>query len=209
MGLTMLVGAPMIATAQQAQDKLVSMDMEQVDIREALRALFKSVDLSYSVAPEVQGLVTVNLHDVKFETALQNILKQVKATYRVETGVYQIILRTEEVIADPAPDQLVDSKPTTERRRIRLLHVDPMFEAMLIGQSKTDFTIAPEISTVLKTKGSGGGFGNGLGGGTGNGSGSGNRFGGSSGNGNSGNSGNWGQGQGNGNGSGSGPGRRG
>ncbi|HVT13717.1 MAG TPA: hypothetical protein VHE55_15740 [Fimbriimonadaceae bacterium] len=173
----MLVGVPMVAAAQQGDDKLISIDMQNADVREALRTLFKSVGLSYSVAPEVQGTVTLDLHNAKFETALQNICKQVDATYRITAGVYEIIHREDPVLRDPGPEEMPTSKPSTEMRRIRLLHADPMFVAMLIGQSKTDFMLAPEVSTVLKTKGGGGGFGNGLGGGNNSGNNSGNNFG--------------------------------
>ncbi len=173
----MLVGVPAMAVAQQGDDKLISLDVQNVDVREALRSLFKSVGISYSVAPEVQGTVTLSLHNVKFETALQNICKQVEATYRITGGIYEIVHREDPVIRDPAPDETVNSKPSSEIRRIRLLHADPMFIAILIGQSKTDFTLAPEVSTVLKTRGGGGGFGNGFGNGNNSGNNSGNRFG--------------------------------
>src|SRR3954462_12962113 len=97
LGLAMLTGMPSIAHAQTdpADQIIPSLDLDAVDVREALRALFKSVGVSYSIAPEVQGTVTVNLKNVRFDTALQNILKQVDSTYRVEGGVYQIIKREE------------------------------------------------------------------------------------------------------------------
>lgn len=41
----------------------------------------------------MQGVVTISLRNVPFDLALQNILRQVDATYRVEAGVYQIITK--------------------------------------------------------------------------------------------------------------------
>jgi len=76
---------PVSARAQSVSDTIVpSLELEQADIRDALKLLFKNVGASYTVAPEVQGTVTVNLHNVPFETALRSLLGQVDATYRVE-----------------------------------------------------------------------------------------------------------------------------
>ncbi len=191
MGLSMVAGGTIAAYAQDDKGSKISMDMDQVDVREAVRALFKSVNLSYSVAPEVQGTVTVNLHGVTFETALQNILKQVNATYRKEAGVYQIVLRELPVITPEGQEPGPKSPDTHVRRHVKARSADPMFIAEIISQSQTNFSLAPEISTVLKTPrgGSGGGFGGGFGGGNGGnngfgGNGGNNGFGGNNGGGN-------------------------
>ena len=99
LGLAMLSGLPAIVQAQTdpASQMIPSLDLDSVDVREALRALFKSVGVSYSIAPEVQGTVTVNLKNVRFDTALQNILKQVEATYRRE------LVRVANMIHSKAP----------------------------------------------------------------------------------------------------------
>ena len=167
LGLTMLTALPAISVAQTdpADQMISSLDLDAVDVREALRALFKNVGVSYSIAPEVQGTVTVNLKNVRFDTALQNILKQVDATYRVEGGVYQIIKREE-----PAPINNQNPEPggataNKVRRKVYVRRADPMFIANLIGQDKgnSSFTLSPEMSTVIKTPSGGGqgGFGGG------------------------------------------------
>jgi hypothetical protein len=199
----MLAGAPVAAQAQDNKGGNISLDMEQVDVREALRALFKSMNLSYAVAPEVQGLVTVNLHNVPLETALQNVLKQVKATYRVVGGVYEIVNREDPVFTKTDEPPLTPTQ-TKQRRRIRINSADPMFLSKLLNGG-TDFTLAPEISTVIKTPQSG----NGGNGGFGNNNFGGGNTGGSGGNFNSGNNGGFNSGNrgGNNRGGGSGPGR--
>lgn len=85
---------------------------------------------------------------------------------------------------DPKPVQddtpPIASKPSTVRRKVYLRHADPMFVATLVAKSNTDFSLAPELSTVLKGKGgsgTGNGFGNGGGNNFGGGTGSGNGFG--------------------------------
>ena len=89
---------PMKASAQGGDVSgqiIPSLELNEADVREALKILFRSVNVSYSIAPDVQGTITLSLKNVPFETALRNITNQVDATYRVEGGVYQIIRREE------------------------------------------------------------------------------------------------------------------
>ncbi len=83
-----------VGTRAPAQDKngpiFQSFRFDQADIRQALRDTFKRVGVSYSIAPEVQGVVTLELRNVTFEVALEHILRQVEATYRIEGGVFCI-----------------------------------------------------------------------------------------------------------------------
>src|SRR5437868_13634231 len=106
LGLGIMALAPVRAFAQpNPQDQVIpSLDLQQADIRDALKILFKDVGVSYTVAPEVQGSVTVSLHNVPFETALQNVLKQVDATYRVEGGVFNVVKREEPVVITPGAE---------------------------------------------------------------------------------------------------------
>lgn len=74
---------------------LNAVDYQQTDVRTALRDLFQRVGVSFSIAPEVQGTVTLSLRNIRFDAALKNVLKQVDATYRIEGGVYSIEPRAE------------------------------------------------------------------------------------------------------------------
>jgi type II secretory pathway component GspD/PulD (secretin) len=81
-------------TTNMAEDYIFpSIEFDQADVREAVRDVFKHVGAAYSLAPEVQGLITLSLRNITFEAVLQDILRQVDATYRVEGGVYQIVRR--------------------------------------------------------------------------------------------------------------------
>jgi type II secretory pathway component GspD/PulD (secretin) len=177
-GLAMFSGMPASATAQgQGGQGQITLDFDSADVREALRALFRTMGVSYSIAPAVQGTVTVHMHGMPFETALQNILKQVDATYRIVGGVYEIVPRDHEP-EDPRGQGQVDPIPNNNHvvRKYRPLHADPLLLAMLIAESQTNFSLAPEQSTVINTpnfgSGGNGGFGsNGYGGGSNSGSG--------------------------------------
>lgn len=159
---------PIKATAQGediGSRQIPSLELDAADVREALKILFRSVNVSYSIAPDVQGLITVSLRNVPFDTALRNILGQVDSTWRVEGGVYQIIRRE---IANPTPTNPTDTNtpaPTLPVRRLKIRSADPQFIMMMLSGTQST-QLAPEMSTLFKSGGfGGGGFGGGMGGG--------------------------------------------
>jgi len=152
-----VISTTALAQEDISQKQIPSLELEQADVREALRALFKNVNVSYSIAPEVQGPVTVSLKNVTFEAALQNVL-------RVETNAPLT-----------APSDSPKNVSTLITRRIKILHADPQFIALMIGKKGGNqlYTVAPEMSSVTKgaqaaSMGGGmmGGMGGGMGGGT-------------------------------------------
>jgi hypothetical protein len=182
LGLALLASAPVRAYAQDddiRNKNVPSLEYQQADVREALQALFKNVGASYSIAPEVQGQVTLSLHNVSFSTALQNILRQVDATYRIETGVWQIVKR-EESLQDPIKDPNIVVTPHEVLRRIPVGSADPELIALLLGAKNggvQSWNLPPEISSLSKGGQRGGGT---SGGGFGSGGGLGSSFGGGS-----------------------------
>ncbi|MBI5706436.1 MAG: hypothetical protein HZC36_05545 [Armatimonadetes bacterium] len=157
---------PTYVLAQDPQNTIIErMELEQADVREALKILFKQVgDVSYSIDPAVQGTVTVSLKKVPFETALQHILKQVDATYRREGPIYTIIKRETEVIPK-SETQSTPNAPTAKNpiRRIKIRSADPLF-IMLMLQGTQSTRIYPEMSSLFNSRrggGNGGGYGGG------------------------------------------------
>lgn len=152
-GMLIVGGTPVFAARQEdiSQKTIPSLELNQADVREAVRALFKNVSISYLVAPEVQGTVTVSLKNVSFETALQNLLRQVDATYRVEGGVYEIVRRVETVAPTSGPESTPTVR-TTIIRRIRIRSADPAFIAAMLGAKagSQNYSISPEISTIAR-----------------------------------------------------------
>lgn len=92
---------PQPTQADVSQQIVPSLEFQNTDVRQGLRSLFKIVNTSYSIAPEVQGTVALSLKNVTFETALQNVLRQVDATYRIRAGVYEIMKRSNEEVNFP------------------------------------------------------------------------------------------------------------
>jgi hypothetical protein len=141
LSLAALAAPPPAALAQdsgrsgQTQDvsaKRVTLNLENADIRFALKLLFQSAGANYTLDSAVQGTVTASLTDVPFRTALESLLRtaqsQTPLTYRIENGVYNVGLRREEVRENEGPgitDQGEEPKRTTKVARIQLNYADP------------------------------------------------------------------------------------
>lgn len=167
-----LVGAmPMNARAQanggqgsgDVSNKVIdSLNFQDTDIRDALKALFKDVGVNYVVYNDVQGTVTISLKNVKFETALRALLDQVKATWRIEGGIYNIIKREE-------PGQVTGEGQTpvvpAEQNypvRIHIYHADPLYIVRMLQANGIQITgNFPELSTIINGASAGGGYGGG------------------------------------------------
>ena len=163
MAAALMAGAPTkgLAQADPSQTPIPSLELEQADVREALRQLFRSVNVSFSIAPDVQGTVTLSLRNVTFETALRNILNQVDATYRVEGGVFQII-RREMITPDIVPGQDIMAPETRKPvRRLKIQRADPAYIIMMLNGGSTPGNARPEMSTLMGGGFGGGGFGGG------------------------------------------------
>ena len=159
--------SPLLAQQQGGDptQRRVTVKYDQADVRFVLKQLFDSVGVSYTLDPNVQGTVTVSLTDVPFTVALDNILRPLNLTYRVENGVYFVTVRQPEE-APLAPN--VDTTTPEEGVRlnlpekIQLNYASPTLIAALLGGSLIGYA-----QYELQSGGGGfGGFG-GLGGGFG------------------------------------------
>jgi hypothetical protein len=167
MAMAVTSGTP--ARAQEGSgdvnNKKVSLNLENADIRYALKLLFQSVGVNYVLDQNVQGTVTVSLTDVSFRTALESILRgtasQTPLTYRAEGGVYQIAPKVEL----PPTDTTVDAgeepaRPSTRPVKIQVNYADAIDLALAFGGGVLESRFAQ-----MGMGGMGGGFGGGMGGG--------------------------------------------
>jgi type II secretory pathway component GspD/PulD (secretin) len=95
-----LFAVPKPSLAQQAAaPRPVTLNFEARDIRKALKQLFESSGLSYSLDPKVHGNVTTSLREVPFRAALDTVLRSGNPdqplTYRMENGIYSIAPKPE------------------------------------------------------------------------------------------------------------------
>jgi type II secretory pathway component GspD/PulD (secretin) len=98
--------------------RLTRATFQNADIREALRHVLGQTQLTYTIAPEVQGAITIESFSGSVDQFLRLALPQVGATYRVEGSVYNIVAKPleHELLAElkqTVPDQT--SAPTIIR----------------------------------------------------------------------------------------------
>ena len=68
-----------------------TVDFDRTDVRRALAWLGERVGANVSIAPNVNGTVTLHLRNAVWETAFQAALRQVGATYRSGGGILDVV----------------------------------------------------------------------------------------------------------------------
>lgn len=108
-----------------SQEVLIDhLDIQQAQIRDAIRSLFQKTGYSYQISPEVIGVLSVELKNVPFQQALKMIVEKVGAAFSVENGIYNIF-NAKAVQKEPAPidedDGFLVLRHTEIRQAIRLI----------------------------------------------------------------------------------------
>ena len=158
--------APLFAQQGDPTQRRVTVKYDQADVRFVLKQLFDSVGVSYTLDPNVQGTVTVSLTDVPFTVALDNILRPLNLTYRVENGVYFVTVRQpEETPLAPTVDTTAPEEGVRLNlpEKVQLNYANPTLIAALLGGSLISYA---QYELQSGSMGGFGGFG-GLGGGFG------------------------------------------
>ena len=68
----------------------LTMEFKDMEVRTAIKNVMKASRATYTIAPDVQGMVSLSLKGEGFAEALDKILEQVGATYSMEGGVVNI-----------------------------------------------------------------------------------------------------------------------
>jgi len=169
LAMTTACMAPLASAQGDILDHMInSAEYQNSDLREVLKTLFKEVNASYSIPPDIQGSITLSMKNAKFELVLQNVLGQVGATYRYEGGVFVIVKR--EAAPTPGGGETPDLPKSGAGKIIRKIYIrsaDPALIAQLLSGSGSQlYSGSPEITSLGRMQSSGGGFGGGgLGGG--------------------------------------------
>ncbi|AIE84019.1 hypothetical protein [Fimbriimonas ginsengisoli] len=100
-----------ILAQQPFQRILPVVDYNRDNVRDALRELMGNSSQSFTIDSDVQGEVTLSLHNVTFDTALQLVLRQVDATYRMEGSVIHVYRKA---VAPATPPVLTGPDITAE-----------------------------------------------------------------------------------------------
>jgi beta-lactamase regulating signal transducer with metallopeptidase domain len=73
------------------KDIVVDLDVTEGDVLPILVHLFNAADVPFWIDPRVNGTVSLSLHGLSFQSALDNILRQISARVSVESGTYKVI----------------------------------------------------------------------------------------------------------------------
>lgn len=153
------------AQAGDVAEKRVTFEARSTDIRDALKMLFKPMEASYTVSPEVQGTVTASFKNIPFETALQAMLLQVDASFSLEAGVYVIEPKaaTPPIFPGKPNTPIVEPKVT---RKIYIRNADPALILRMLAGSQEMLSPWLNRNSGIGASYSWGGFGGGMGGGS-------------------------------------------
>jgi hypothetical protein len=95
---------PVLSEAGGKASSLVSMELREASLTDALNLLFKDTGTSYTLAPGVSGKVTLSLNRVTFDQGLHAILDLNGLTYRKDPGNVYYITRNQQTTApEPRP----------------------------------------------------------------------------------------------------------
>ena len=181
LGALALLGAAALTLPVRAQDagadngKPITLNLLNVPIQASLRTLFSSAGIrNYQIDPQVQGFANINVGDVPFTTALNQLLSQATppATFEIENGIYHV--KVKEVAPPPqatvVPPTTIDANgtgPSTstvpkQYYKIPVDKYDAYYIAQLLGDSQQ--IIRVESNQVIAGGGGqggnrGGGFG--------------------------------------------------
>lgn len=172
------VGQPAFAqgaapgAGQDISSKTVSINLENADIRYALKLLFQSVGADYTVDSSVQGSVTMSVTNKPLRVALDALLRStastIPLTYRYENGIYQIAPKIEQIEPVATPEE--GKEPTAASRRFRVIrvsHVDATTMAEMLstaGAYVTTVSGFPMGQDYGYSNMGGGGYGSNVGG---------------------------------------------
>ncbi|HIE51992.1 MAG TPA: hypothetical protein EYP85_09555 [Armatimonadetes bacterium] len=93
--------------ATKDEGPLVSIELKDTDVREALRKLGEQAGVGFVLAPQVRGRLTARLHNLPLQRVLRLLLDQVNATFEVQEGIYLVYPKPPE---RPKPQE--DSTPS-------------------------------------------------------------------------------------------------
>ena len=181
LAVTLILGMPIIARAQDStssgsqdmNNKPVTLNLNNADIRSALKLLFDTVGVNFTLDSSVRGYVTVSLNNVPFRAALDSILRSssmIPLTYRVENGVYNISPKeqdnTQTVDNSTSPTDNTTTQTDETKKPSRIVKIGVNFaDASDIAYVLGGYTIPTRYSNMSMMGGYGSGFGGGYGGG--------------------------------------------
>jgi type II secretory pathway component GspD/PulD (secretin) len=115
------------------------------DVRVALEQLFRAENVRYELSPDVQGTVTLELRQIEWKIALENVVREVDARFRIRHGVYFVAHLKQPVI--PVPK----GHPTPVSNLFFSFHQTDIRDALhqLLAPFGITYRIAPEVHGTI------------------------------------------------------------
>jgi hypothetical protein len=156
----------------QGEERLITLDLRDATLEDALALIFRATPYSYTLAPGVSGRVTLTLNNVTFTQALRAILEMHELTYRKEAGNVYYITRREEGRPVELPSIPTESTLASRQKiywigpggRYELQYLDCRQVSSWFGGTNAGSSIIP-VAIEGGIGGGGMGGGGGLGGG--------------------------------------------
>jgi beta-lactamase regulating signal transducer with metallopeptidase domain len=82
--------APGVAATRQYNGKPISLALSNADLRDVMRVFGQLTDLDIQVAPNVTGTVNVNIKDMPWDQALEQILRENGLSWRLEGNKLEV-----------------------------------------------------------------------------------------------------------------------
>ena len=117
--------------------KNVTLDYNDAPIRTVLEQMLKQSEIkNYVISNDVEGLITLKLHDYSFESALKIVMRanKVPLLYKIENNILLIERRRETILLDnPKPDISNKNETNTSWQVIKLTYIDPLDLQIVFG----------------------------------------------------------------------------
>jgi len=81
---------PALASEKRSIGEKISLDLKDADLKDVLATFGKLARINIAVDPEVHGSVTVQLHDVPWDQALELILRSNGLGYVLEGNILRV-----------------------------------------------------------------------------------------------------------------------
>ncbi len=120
----------------------IDMSLKEADVVETLRSFAQISGLNIVVQPEVEGRVTVELHDVPWDQALEQILKINNLGYEVEGNIMRI-----------APLSLLRAEAQERQQLVAAQALSLPLETVM---KRLSYTSARNLASILQRGGRGG-----------------------------------------------------
>src|SRR3989338_17126 len=89
--LFLLFYFPLNIPAQEQLASLVTLDLKEVDLKDALKIISQASNLNVVLDKDVKAKVNIALKDVPWDVALDNILKTNELTYRIQENIIRVM----------------------------------------------------------------------------------------------------------------------